>query len=83
VSNFIYAQENDTLFFSQYYLTRYHNNDKNQVYCIEYNKEDKKINAGSLYRNTVFTGTQNGIEKFIKMMQMFGRRRLIHYCINI
>lgn len=66
VDNFIYAVEKDTLFYSKYMFSRYHNNKRENIFCIEYNKKDKKINSGIYFNKEVYIGTQNGVRKFIK-----------------
>ncbi|WP_298507761.1 ATP-binding protein [uncultured Kordia sp.] len=66
VNNFVHAEKNDTLYYSKYFLIRYHQGIRKDVYCIEYNEKDKKINTGVKHHNNVFIGTQNGIKKFIK-----------------
>lgn len=66
VDKLLYAKAKDTLFYSKYWLSRYHNGDRIDIYCIEYNPKDKKINTGILFNNNVYVGTQNGIRKFFK-----------------
>ncbi|WP_298419460.1 hypothetical protein [uncultured Kordia sp.] len=66
VDNFLYAIEKDTLFYSKYWFSRFHNNEHENIYCIDYNKKDKKINTGTLFNDEVYLGTQNGIRKFIR-----------------
>ncbi|WP_430410585.1 sensor histidine kinase [Kordia sp.] len=66
VDGFLYAIAKDTLFYSKYWFSRYYNNERENIYCIENNKKDKKINTGVLLNDEVYIGTQNGIRKFIR-----------------
>lgn len=60
------ADVQDTLFYSKYWLSRYYKGDRENIYCIDYNRKDKKINTSLFSNGEVFLGTQNGIRKFIK-----------------
>ncbi|WP_046758970.1 sensor histidine kinase [Kordia jejudonensis] len=66
IDNFVYAVEKDTLFYSKYWFSRFHNNSREDIYCIEFNVKDKKINTGIHFKNGVYLGTQNGVRKFIR-----------------
>jgi signal transduction histidine kinase len=66
VNNFVLAAEKDTVFYSKYWLSRFHNGDREDIYCMQYNKKDKKINTGIYFNNAIYIGTQNSIRKFVK-----------------
>lgn len=62
----LYASKNDTIFYSKYWLSRYHNGEREDIHCIHYKKKDKKINTGILFGQNIYVGTQNGIKLFQK-----------------
>jgi signal transduction histidine kinase len=66
VDNILVAKANDSLLYSKYWLIHNHNGEREDIYCIEYNGNDKKVNTGIFFKNKVYLGTQNGIRKFIK-----------------
>lgn len=66
VNNFVYAAEKDTIFYSKYWLSRFHNGHREDIFCIQYNKKDKKINTGIYFDKAMYVGTQNGVRKFIR-----------------
>ncbi|WP_108113360.1 sensor histidine kinase [Kordia periserrulae] len=65
-NNFLYAAEKDTIFYSKYWLSRFHRGEREDLFCIQYNRKAKKINTGIFTNNTIHIGTQAGIRKFSK-----------------
>lgn len=66
VDNIIFAEKNDTIFHSKYWFSRYHNGARENIFCIQYSAQDKKINTGIYFNNFIYIGTQNGVKKFMK-----------------
>ncbi|AXG69308.1 signal transduction histidine-protein kinase/phosphatase UhpB [Kordia sp. SMS9] len=63
-NNFLVAKESDTVFYSKYWLSRFHEKNREDIFCIQYNRKDKKINTGIYFNDAIYIGTQNGIRKY-------------------
>jgi len=66
IDRILYANVKDTLFYSKYWLSRYYKGERENIYCIDYNRKDKKVNTCLLFNGEVYLGTQNGIRKVFK-----------------
>ncbi|MEM6686192.1 MAG: ATP-binding protein, partial [Bacteroidota bacterium] len=66
INNFLYTAPNDTIFHSKYWVSRFHNNDREDLFCIQNNRKDKKVNTGIYFKNDIYIGTQLGIKKYEK-----------------